>query len=482
MKELTVEEKIAAIKNTAGYQDVKNAWFPPYHEKKYYFVSYSHKDYKLVYESLHRLQNGETQLNLWYDHSLVPGRDWEIEARRYIGDFKCKGVIFFLSENAVLSQSIHKEIEFVKNCGKSYLSINLPCETIEGHIGEYLSAAQMLKLLKRQGREIENYDEKMAVLRETFNDKITFLPFNEDIDSQIEKILSLWREPLLAFRSDVAVSVNDLQVEVVKANEFEYLNEDWESVVADELGDCAFANCRWLKEIELPEHIARMGNYVFCNCTSLENIVIPEKVHYIARGVFSGCTSLKSVTLSEKTTTIDAAAFENCSSLKSITMPNSVTSLREWAFRGCKRLEHITLSENIPTIAMDAFSFCRSLKDIVLPDRLTKIESGAFFRCESLETVSIPDGVTSIGGIVFYGCTRLKSITIPASVTSIGKKTFGLCNSLKDIFYRGTKQQWRALGTNLLWDVIAHDARENVIHDCTIHCADGDWKKDELTE
>lgn len=131
MKELTIEEKIAEIKNTDTYLDVKNAWFPPYYEKEYYFVSYSHKDYKLVYESLHRLQSGKKRLNLWYDHNLAPGRDWEIEARRYIYDFNCKGVIFFLSENAVLSRSIHKEIEFVKNSGKSYLPINLPCEKIE---------------------------------------------------------------------------------------------------------------------------------------------------------------------------------------------------------------------------------------------------------------------------------------------------------------------------------------------------------------
>ena len=96
------------------------------------------------------MQNGEKRLSLWYDHNLTPGRDWEIEARRYIYDFNCKGVIFFLSENAVLSQSIHKEIEFVKNSGKSYLSINLPCEKIEGAFRRIFTAKEVYNYLKEK--------------------------------------------------------------------------------------------------------------------------------------------------------------------------------------------------------------------------------------------------------------------------------------------------------------------------------------------
>ncbi len=477
MTELTIEEKIAEIKNTDSYQDVKNSWFPPYHEKEYYFVSYSHKDYKLVYESLHRLQSGEKRLNLWYDHNLTPGRDWEIEARRYIYDFNCKGVIFFLSENAVLSQSIHKEIEFVKNSGKSYLSINLPCDKIEGHIGEYLSAAKMLELLKQQGYGIENYEEKSAVLTETFNDKVTFLPLNEDIDSQITKILSLKRQPLLNIDDGTVISINDINALEIKREDFEYLEKNGRKT-ATKIESCAFANCRLLKKIVLPGSIYRIGDFAFYDCTSLESINIPNRVTSIGGKAFNGCTSLESitveinnssyssqggilydkiktkfihipqaikgtVTIPNGVTSIDDWAFYDCTSLERIEIPISVTSIGDRTFEGCTSLESITVAEgNTQYLSQDGILYNKNKTELIrvpqakatitVPNGVTTIGDRAFYECTSLESITIPNSVTSIGDWAFSGCTNLTSITIPNSVTYLDY-AFYYCTSLKSI-------------------------------------------------
>ena len=43
---------------------------------------------------------------------------------------------------------------------------------IKGHEGEYLSAKEMLKLLKEQGELVDNYEEKLMILGNTFNYKM----------------------------------------------------------------------------------------------------------------------------------------------------------------------------------------------------------------------------------------------------------------------------------------------------------------------
>ena len=447
MKELTIEEKIAEIKNTMSYQDVKNAWLPPYYEKEYYFVSYSHRDYKLVYESLHRLQSGKKRLNLWYDHNLAPGRDWGIEARRYIYDFNCKGVIFFLSENAVLSQSIHKEIEFVKESGKSYLSINLPCEKIAGHIDDYLSAAEMLELLKQQGHTIENYEAKSAVLSETFNNKVIYLSFNEDIDSQIDKILSLKRQPLLEINKGFVASINNLHAEALKIHDFKYLDDNDVYIFAKIIGSCAFANCRWLKKIELPKSTIMIGDYAFYNCKSLKSISIPNSITLIHDGTFSGCAGLENITIS-----------------------NNVTSIGSRAFQECIRLESITVYDTLISIDEDLLFFDCSGGHIIK----NSIGDRAFLFCTSLKNITLPKDITSIDSVAFGYCTSLESITIPLSVTSIELFAFLGCISLKNIFYKGTKQQWKSIDKRHGWD--------DGTPDYTVHCTDGDLKKSEPTD
>ena len=49
---LSMEDKIHRIEETASLNEVSLECLPPVQTDKYYFVSYSHKDYKLVYKDL----------------------------------------------------------------------------------------------------------------------------------------------------------------------------------------------------------------------------------------------------------------------------------------------------------------------------------------------------------------------------------------------------------------------------------------------
>lgn len=134
-----------------------------------------------------------------------------------------------------------------------------------------------------------------------------------------------------------------------------------------------------------------------------------------------GAITIPSKIYKRTVTTIGKSAFFDCDSLTSIIIPNSVTSIEESAFFDCDSLTNITL----PTI--------------------TSIGTGTFGYCDSLTSITIPDGVTSIGDAAFLCCINLRNITIPDSVTSIGDAAFECCIDLKDVYYTGSKDEWKAI-------------------------------------
>lgn len=78
------------------------------------------------------------------------------------------------------------------------------------------------------------------------------------------------------------------------------------------IGDCAFAYCDRLTNINLPDCITGIGDYAFWNCSSLTSITIPDNVTSIGAAAFSGCSNLTSVTIPDSVTSIGSSAFYNC--------------------------------------------------------------------------------------------------------------------------------------------------------------------------
>ncbi len=62
-----------------------------------------------------------------------------------------------------------------------------------------------------------------------------------------------------------------------------------------------------------------------------------------------------------------------------------------------------------------------------------------------IKTVIIEDGIINIGSYIFSLCENMSSISIPVSVTEIGKYAFAEASALKNIYYEGTKAQWKEI-------------------------------------
>ena len=211
------------------------------------------------------------------------------------------------------------------------------------------------------------------------------------------------------------------------------------------IGERAFEHCAGLTNITIPNSVTSIGESAFANCTSLTSITIPNSVTSIGAFAFIGCTGLTSITIPNSVTSIEASAFDGCTGLTSITIPNSVTSIGGWAFNGCTGLTSITIPNSVTSIGSLAFDGCTGLRSITISNSVTSIGYGTFWGCTGLTSITIPNSVTSIENSAFYECTGLTSITIPNSVTSIGGLAFGGCTGLKDVYYTGSKDDWKAI-------------------------------------
>jgi hypothetical protein len=105
---------------------------------------------------------------------------------------------------------------------------------------------------------------------------------------------------------------------------------------------------------------------------------------------------------------------------------------------------------------------------------LTSIGDRAFEDCYKLSNIVLPESLTSIGYGAFQYCFNLGSIYIPVSVDTIYRDKFAYAK-LTDIYYGGTKEQWKNIGIDDRW--YSGDIGYDALLYATIHYADDDYQK-----
>ncbi len=131
-----IENEVVNVESlTREEKAVLKACIPAYVPKedstdKYIFISYSHKDAKKVYRDLaYFMYNSKTRVRFWYDEGLKFGESWVKDAGVHLEDKNCAGVLFYLSENLLLSSAVFKEIKLVKKLKKFWFSVALNPDT-----------------------------------------------------------------------------------------------------------------------------------------------------------------------------------------------------------------------------------------------------------------------------------------------------------------------------------------------------------------
>ena len=209
-----------------------------------------------------------------------------------------------------------------------------------------------------------------------------------------------------------------------------YLGDENEVVIPSEIQgtpvkyiySIGYLHRKTITKVYIPEGIEYVSG--FNNCENLQEVNIPSSVTEIGVCAFAGCKKLGSIQLPDGLVTIGEGAFLKCDSLTQVTIPSSVKTIGICAFQECKLLEQVNLSDGLEKIEESAFYGCVSIKEMNIPDSVKKIDIGAFEKCKKLETIKLPKNVTKIGDFTFRYCKNLKSVKLPNRLKSIGWSAF----------------------------------------------------------
>lgn len=156
-------------------------------------------------------------------------------------------------------------------------------------------------------------------------------------------------------------------------------------------------------EFESGSKLSSIGSYAFAGCRSLKHVALPDSVTSIGEAAFLDCEKLKKVKLGKDSTlrTLGPSAFINCKKLEDIELPKALESIGDYAFSGCANLSAIVIPSNVKTVGEEAFGDCNKLKDI---------------------TVENPSK-TGIDNYAFAGQTATKPATVAIKNIKTGKRT-----------------------------------------------------------
>ena len=227
--------------------------------------------------------------------------------------------------------------------------------------------------------------------------------------------------------------------QIIIPEEVTYMNR---TRTVTSIGACAFALCKDLKTVVLPNTITKIEEGAFNGCKSLSTINMPTSLNEIGVSAFSvgngGKIIIKDIGSWCK---VKMGKYRACplsgnylysdekTEINDLIIPNNVDVIRRQTFFECKNLKTVIIPSSVTTIEQEAFRGCDELSSVIIGGDYngysgnTIIEKDAFVYCIKLTSLILGNNVSSIGLCAFYWCS-LTSLTLPNSITSIGESAF----------------------------------------------------------
>lgn len=226
------------------------------------------------------------------------------------------------------------------------------------------------------------------------------------------------------------VKVDKTETEVI-------VNDDCEIIM-----ESAFAKCKALKSLTIPNSITSIGQ-ILKNNTTLEYLSVPflgDGNSYPYLNYFFGSTytaynyapiSLKTVQITGNLTKLPKDAFKNNSYVQTVILPDSITEIGESAFYG-SGVKTIDL-KNVEVIGTSAFA-TSDIQSFIATNKLTSLGSSAFYNCSKLTSVNMTNisNTCTIGQELFASCKALTSVIL-GNAKNVSYKMFENCSALAEI-------------------------------------------------
>lgn len=195
-----------------------------------------------------------------------------------------------------------------------------------------------------------------------------------------------------------------------------------QNAIIESISDCAFMNCKSLKEIGFIDSVQFLGRSVFAGMDKLESIKLPKDLCRIPEFTFFECESLKDIEIPESVSVIESFSFQH-TAITHLSIPNRVVKLGDAVFSRCFQLEQVTLPNRLNVIPERTFSSCKYLREIEIPKSVKTIMKEAFDGTESLTTVRFHGKVEHIDDTAFKD-SGLETVIVPFWAKSYYKKVF----------------------------------------------------------
>lgn len=211
------------------------------------------------------------------------------------------------------------------------------------------------------------------------------------------------------------------------------------------IGDRAFSDCYFLKQIRIPASVTRIGDYAFYRCYRLKSITLPDRLCEIGANPFVYCNMLQEIVLSPDHPVLSAGngmlsskpdrrlvcrlqaePSDRCA------VPEGTETIGDYAFADCENLLSVCLPEGVSVIGSHAFSGCSILTIRDYPRSLVSVGDYAFSGCRHLGYVAFHEGLKSIGDCAFTHCWYLRGFDLPDTLTYLGKHPFDDCRGLSE--------------------------------------------------
>lgn len=205
------------------------------------------------------------------------------------------------------------------------------------------------------------------------------------------------------------------------------------------LSDSAFAGCKGLTKVVLPETLEEIGKSAFSGCPDLREVNFPKSLLSIGKRAFADCPKLSAPDLSECLAKYPDDAFdsqlidsiqEQTANVEDTGFDYTVEKLRSITITGYHgsdsvlRIPEKIMNLPVTAIAREAFVGCTSITEADMPDTIVNMGAQVFVNCTNLRRVHLSDGITRLYTNAFNGCTSLTEINIPDAITELKRNTF----------------------------------------------------------
>lgn len=125
----------------------------------------------------------------------------------------------------------------------------------------------------------------------------------------------------------------------------------------------AFYKCYGLKDVKTHEGLMSIGANAF-EGSCIETINFPGSLRAIGEKAFYDCCYLKEVALPDAVRRIETQTFADCQNLQSVILPAQLNVIEAWAFQNCNKLTELHIPPMVESIGDEAFTGCSNLKNL----------------------------------------------------------------------------------------------------------------------